>query len=54
MGNPISKKIFLILERFCMAVQRQPLYQYIYYEDDGGLTELDNFAMYIIMLSRRR
>lgn len=39
---PIAEKLSPILERFCTAAQRQPLYRSIYHEDDGSLTESDD------------
>ena len=35
----ISKQDAAFLERFHKATQREPLYQCIFHEDDGSLTE---------------
>ena len=39
LGIPTSGKLAPVLERFHKAAQRQPLYQCVFHEDDGSLTE---------------
>ena len=39
LGIPTSGKLAPVLERFHKAAQRQPLYQCMFHEDDGSLTE---------------
>ena len=39
LGIPTDEPLAPILERFRKATQRQPLYQCIFHEDDGSLTE---------------
>ena len=39
LGIPTSGKLAPVLERFRKAAQRQPLYQCMFHEDDGSLTE---------------
>ena len=38
-GIPTDEPLAPILERFRKATQRQPLYQCMFHEDDGSLTE---------------
>ena len=38
-GIPTGEPLAPVLERFRQATQRQPLYQCIFHEDDGSLTE---------------
>ena len=38
-GIPTGEPLAPVLERFRKATQRQPLYQCIFHEDDGSLTE---------------
>lgn len=42
LGIQITEEIAPILERFHTAALRQLRYQYIYHENDGGLTESDS------------
>ena len=39
LGIPADEPLAPVLERFRKATQRQPLYQCIFHEDDGSLTE---------------
>ena len=39
LGIPNGEPLAPVLERFRKATQRQPLYQCIFHEDDGSLTE---------------
>ena len=39
LGIPTSGELAPVLERFRKAAQRQPLYQCMFHEDDGSLTE---------------
>ena len=39
LGIPTDEPLAPVLERFRKATQRQPLYQCIFHEDDGSLTE---------------
>ena len=39
LGIPTGEPLALVLERFRKATQREPLYQCIFHEDDGSLTE---------------
>ena len=39
LGIPTSGELAPVLERFRKAAQRQPLYQCVFHEDDGSLTE---------------
>ena len=39
LGIPTGEPLAPVLERFRKATQRQPLYQCIFHEDDGSLTE---------------
>ena len=39
LGIPTDEPLAPILERFRSATQRQPLYQCVFHEDDGSLTE---------------
>ena len=39
LGIPIDEPLAPVLERFRKATQRQLLYQCIFHEDDGSLTE---------------
>lgn len=38
-GIPTNEPLAPVLERFRQATQRQPMYQCIFHEDDGSLTE---------------
>ena len=38
-GIATDKELVPILEKFRKATQRQPLYQCVFHEDDGSLTE---------------
>ena len=39
LGIPTDEPLAPVLERFRKATQRQPLYQCMFHEDDGSLTE---------------
>ena len=39
LGIPTNTPLAPVLERFCKATQRQPLYRCVFHEDDGSLTE---------------
>ena len=39
LGIPNGEPLAPVLERFRKATQRKPLYQCIFHEDDGRLTE---------------
>ena len=39
LGVPTDEPLAPVLERFRKATQRQPLYQCMFHEDDGSLTE---------------
>ena len=39
LGIPTGEPLAPVLERFRKATQREPLYQCIFHEDDGSLTE---------------
>ena len=39
LGIPTSGELAPVLERFRKSAQRQPLYQCMFHEDDGSLTE---------------
>ena len=39
LGISVDKELAPVLERFRKATQRQPLYQCVFHEDDGSLTE---------------
>lgn len=39
LGIPNGEPLAPVLERFRKATQREPLYQCIFHEDDGSLTE---------------
>lgn len=39
LGIPTDEPLAPVLERFRKATQREPLYQCIFHEDDGSLTE---------------
>lgn len=41
-GICVDKELAPVLERFCKATQRQPLYRCMFREDDGSLTESDD------------
>ena len=42
LGIPIGEELAPVLEHFRKAAQRQPLYRFIFHEDDGSLTESDD------------
>ena len=39
LGIPMDKELAPVLERFRKVTQRQPLYQCVFHEEDGSLTE---------------
>ena len=52
LGIPTDEPLAPVLERFRKATQRQPLYQCMFHEDDGSLTESYGLMLSLIHIYR--